>query len=111
MGMAMPPNWDGLGGRQISLATCKAAMEFFREASEWGVPRPKFASPSALGAIAFQWNTPARRLKVRVFSAGRQGCHFEWIDLPDAVERGQGDIDTVAKRLSRFFCQGFPPVR
>jgi hypothetical protein len=106
MGMIFPRDWDGLGGKAITLQSCQSAVSFLRQAIDRGIPEPKFLSPSPLGAIAFQWNTPTHRLKVRVASDRSEGCHFEWIQLPDSSETGRGDIDSVVERLSRFFRKG-----
>jgi len=82
------------------------AAEFLQKAFDRGIPQPKFVGPSAIGAIAFQWDTPGYRLKVRVFSGRGQVCHFEWIQLPDSVEEGHDDIDAAVDRLSGFFGEG-----
>lgn len=103
MGMIRRPNWDGLGGKSVSSATCQAAAWFVQGMVDHRIPEPTFVGPSALGAIAFQWNIPMRRLKVRVFSNSRDGCEFQWIELPNSVEKGHGDINTVVARLAKFF--------
>src|SRR5262249_51694636 len=94
-GMVRPADWDGLGAKAISAATCQAAVSFLNRTVDHSIPAPKFASPSPLGAIAFQWNTPNHRLKVRVISGGFNGCQFQWIRLPDSSECGRGNIDSV----------------
>ena len=102
-GMTRRRNWDGLDGKPVPSTAARAAADFFQRATGRGIPLPKFVGPSALGAIAFQWNTPTHRLKVRVFSDDREGCHFQWIKLPDSVEEGRGGVNTVVDRLSRYF--------
>jgi len=101
--MSRPPDWDGLGAKAISRTACQASVSFLDRASSLGIPQPKFVTPSPLGGIAFQWNTNGHRLKVRVFGEGPEECSFQWIQLPDAVKEGKGDIDTVLDSLSGFF--------
>lgn len=106
LGLAMKPDWDGVGAHAIPASACHAAISFLRETIAQGIPHPKFIGPSPLGGIALQWNTSDYRLKVRVFGPGPSECYYQWVRLPNSVSEGRGQIISVAKGLAKILKRG-----
>ena len=75
-----PDDWDGEGARGVTPETCEAAIAFLARLRVEipGLPDPRSASPSVLGAVTFSWRSGAQTLVLEVASPPTDRLYHQW---------------------------------
>lgn len=102
--LALAPDWDTYGGRGVSINAARAAVSWFLDVFQEGLPTPSIV-PGSDGSIQFEWHARGIDLEVRFEPSGVTEFTFEDMET-GAEESGPADscqpyIKTLASRTQR----------
>ncbi len=74
--MSLEENWDSYGGRAVSLATARHAVQLLECLGDMGVPAPRVV-PTSAGGVQYEWDVDGVELELELKPSGRMLAIFD----------------------------------